>query len=184
MIAPSYTQGSTETTSVMVFQYQLEEADKRHRGICVQPGLEFITYSSGEEQKARNWFISKDENQTATSSELKAFETLKMLTNVGIIIPNYIEVKEYLHMHNDMIDLVSAVCRVARTECFSNDTQLSLEVYHDPEITDLSLTLYARQLEYDKDIMRKIKIILASYGEMLAGKSGWFLVTTDFAPPM
>ena len=60
------------------------------------------------------------------------------------------------------------------------NTQLSLEVYHDPEIEDEYLTLYVRQADYDEHVLSTIEDIRAGYEGELAGRSGWLLVTTDF----
>lgn len=142
--------------------------------------IEFFEYTlRGDMNKALEiWPPSR----TDTSSGPKVDETLKKLADNGIVVPNPEEVTEYLRRYDDMLELVLEVCQLTRG-CFSPATQLSLEVYHDPEIEDEYLTLYVRQEDYEKDILKKIKTILEGYGEVLADKSGWFLVTTDFQPP-
>ena len=111
-----------------------------------------------------------------------AEEALSKLQSLEIDIPKPADVREYLHRYPDMIDLLPSVCSVTR-ERFGIDTRLSLEVYHDPEIDDEYLTLYVRQKHYDKQIMKTIEDIWATYDEELAERSGWLHVTTDFRPP-
>jgi len=109
-------------------------------------------------------------------------ETLKHIQQDGIIIPKPAEVRDYLLRYSDLADLVLSVCQLTRQR-FDSQAQLSLEVYHDPEIEDEYLTLYIRQQKYDENVMKGIKEIRANYEGMLAEKTGWFLVTTDFRPP-
>jgi|GEM_PF-1489539 len=139
-----------------------------------------LTISGDREKPLEKWKSAQVSASVASRTE----EDLRELRDLGVKIPNPAEVKEYLRRYDDMLGLVSAVCRVARTECFPNGTQLSLELYHDPEIEDEYLTLYVRQEDYERDILKKIKAILSGYGDRLADKSGWFLVTTDFEPPI
>jgi len=98
------------------------------------------------------------------------------------MVPQPAEVRDYLLRYPDMTDLLLSVCKMAR-ERFGAPTQLSLEVYHDPEIEDEYLTLYVRQENYDEQILDKVESICAEYEKMIAGRSGWLLVTTDFQPP-
>ena len=66
---------------------------------------------------------------------------------------------------------------------FSLSTQLSLELYRDPEIDDQYLTLYVRQKKYEKNIMDIIEEIQSIYIDKLVDKIGYFLFTTDFQFP-
>ena len=99
-----------------------------------------------------------------------------------ISIPKPSEVRDYLLNYPDMTDMVPLVCKKA-SERFGIHTLLSLEVYHDPEIEDEYLTLYVRPQHYDDSVVPRIKEIRQEYEKMLAGKTGWFLLTTDFRPP-
>ena len=94
--------------------------------------------------------------------------------------PNY--VREYLLRYPDLINILPYVSKMVR-ERVGLYTQLSLEVYHDPEIEDEYLTLYIRQEHYDENILNIIEDIRTQYEEKLIGRSGWFLLTTDFRPP-
>jgi hypothetical protein len=99
-----------------------------------------------------------------------------------IIIPKLEEVRSYLTYYPDIIELVKFACNETRKR-FELPTQLSLEVYHDPEIDDEYLTLYVRQEKYDDDIMDIITDIRSIYGNELCDKSGDFHITTDFNYP-
>jgi hypothetical protein len=97
-----------------------------------------------------------------------------------ISIPN--EVRDYLFRYPDILEILPTVCELTRQR-FDLQTQLSLEVYNDPEIEDEYLTLYVRQKKYDNEIMNKIKEIRKNYEKFLIERKGWFLVTTDFRSP-
>lgn len=92
------------------------------------------------------------------------------------------KVRDYLLQHIDLIDLLPFIIRVT-SESFGTDTQLSLELYHDPEVEDMYLAFFARNERYDENFLEVIKHIRASYTDLLTGKSGWILVATDFDAP-
>jgi len=137
---------------------------------------------SRREWEYPNISVHSDRTIADTTSRLEEILT-ELLNEWFIEIQNVTEVKYYLRSHEDILDLVCGVCKGVR-EYFTSNTQLSLEVYHDPEIEDEYLTLYVRQEDYERDILKKIKVILLGYSDFLKGKSGWFLVTTDFEPPL
>ena len=99
-----------------------------------------------------------------------------------IVISRVAEVRDYLFTHPDLLDLLARVCQLALYKA-GNDTELSLEVYRDPEIQDEYLTLYARRDDYDADFIMILEGIRSAYQEELSGRSGWILVTTDFGVP-
>lgn len=109
-------------------------------------------------------------------------EMLKYLALMKILIPKPDEIKYYLSQYPDIIDLIQCVCYETRNR-FKLPTQISLELYSDPEINDQYLTIYIRQKEYEKDIMDKIEEIWTLYCNKLTEKSGYFLLTTDFQFP-
>ena len=122
-------------------------------------------------------------NVKSSLGETKHIATaINFLRKIKVFIPEYNQVHDYLLRYPDMIDILPLVCKKA-TEKWEEKIQLSLEVYHDPEIEDEYLTLYVRQKDYDENIMDQIKEIRAIYEEMLIEKNGWFLMTTDFKPP-
>ncbi|MFH1909014.1 MAG: hypothetical protein ABIL11_16810 [Chloroflexota bacterium] len=109
-------------------------------------------------------------------------ESLNILRSFSVAIPQPAIVRDYLIRHLDMTGLLVPICDAARQR-FGVQAQLSLESYRDPEIEDEYLTLYVRQKQYDENMLRQIKEIRKSFEGMLAGKTGWFLLTTDFQPP-
>jgi hypothetical protein len=118
----------------------------------------------------------------STSVTFQIEEVLNQLHQDWIKIPKPAEVRDYLIRYPDLTNILPFVCKIAR-ERVGIYPELSLEVYYDPEIEDEYLTLYVRQEHYDEDILNIIEDICAQYEGKLVGKSGWFLVTTDFRPP-
>jgi pterin-4a-carbinolamine dehydratase len=108
---------------------------------------------------------------------------LTNLENRGTVIPNVADVRDYLMHHPNMDDLLQSVSNRA-LEVFGETAQLSLEVYHDPEIKDEYLTLYVRQEKYQEDIMTKIKAVWSAYKNSPDRELGRLFVTTDFDPPL
>jgi hypothetical protein len=108
---------------------------------------------------------------------------LVQLGSKGVEIPQPTSLKDYLIAHPDISEVVMYATEIAKQH-FDGNAQLSLEVYSDPEIDDNYVTLYVRQNEYEDSLMKEIKEIRKAYESMLADKSGWFLVTTDFRTPV
>ena len=90
-------------------------------------------------------------------------------------------VREYLSLFADIADVASYAVEAARRR-FPN-AQLVLDVYQDPEIDDEYLVLYVRMPHYDDSVMERIAAAEAEYLDMLADKSGWIQLTTDFRTP-
>lgn len=109
-------------------------------------------------------------------------ELLRLLLARGIVVPQLTEVKDYLFLHPDMPEVLPSVAQVI-SEQFATQTQLSLEVYNDPEVKDKNLTFYVRQQQYDANILDSIKAAREKYRKYLVGKSGWIHLTTDFDYP-
>ncbi len=103
------------------------------------------------------------------------------LEPMGVTIPHVQKVTDYLRRHSDLIDVVLKGCRAARDK-FAADTELSLEMYSDPDIEDSYPTLYIRQKHYDEQFFNSIENVTSIYESDLVGKTGWFLVTTDLRP--
>jgi hypothetical protein len=100
-------------------------------------------------------------------------------SHIGIAHPS--AVRDYLLHYPDMADLVPIFCDIVR-EQLGVRTQLSLEVYIDPEIDDTYLILYARRACYETDFWTKIDEVSEKICSWLGKSSGWFVVTTDFKP--
>jgi hypothetical protein len=99
-----------------------------------------------------------------------------------VILLRPTEIQAYLDRHPKLAHIIPKICAQARHE-FGEETELALEVYHDPEIDDRYLALYIRQSVYANRILTKIDRVWQPYGQQLARASGYFLVTTDFRPP-
>src|SRR5436190_8283622 len=98
----------------------------------------------------------------------------KQLADQGIVLPRPREVHAYLRQHPDLAELVPVVCAEARRE-FGSPTELSLEVYRDPEIDDAYLTLYVRQATYATDLLERIHRLAEASTKDLARGSGHLL---------
>jgi hypothetical protein len=116
----------------------------------------------------------------AITTEIES--ALKWLRDRDIGIAHPSAVRDYLLRYPDMANLLYFFCSTAQ-KGFGVRTQLSLEVYIDPEIEDTHLTLYARQTPYEDDFWRKVERVSETIRPFLEKSSGWFIVTTDFAPP-
>jgi len=79
---------------------------------------------------------------TIVIDNLLSIETmLEYLASIQVIVTNPEEVCDYLSRYPDIIELVMLACEETRSR-FLLSTQLSLELYRDPEIDDQYLTLY------------------------------------------
>jgi len=110
-------------------------------------------------------------------------QALSRIRSEGTVIPRPFDVRGYLVRYPEMLEVAPAVCRAAARR-FGTEAQLSLELYRDPEIEDEYLTLYIRQEPYEDDVMKRIEATWDECAEVIAGSSGWILVTTDFEPPV
>lgn len=113
----------------------------------------------------------------------RAIQSLDNVSSSGIKIQRYPDVYEYLLRHIDLIDLLPFITRIVREGLPSMTTELSLELYRDPEIKDAYLVIFGRSRSYDQEFLDTIKSIRPRYMDLLTGKSGWILVTTDFDSP-
>lgn len=102
---------------------------------------------------------------------------------LGFVFQNPDEVIEYILQYRSIYDVVLYAC-ILTEEAFGQSAQISLELYHDPEIKDEYLTIYVRQTDYEIETLHKIDAICKEFQEALEGVAGWLLVTTDFRPPM
>jgi hypothetical protein len=133
-------------------------------------------------EKHSNPTVTEADGDFPGSSD-KIEEVLTWMKSIDILIPKPSEVREYLREYDDIIDLLCFVCKITR-EKFRNGSQLSLEVFHDPESDYRHLTLYVRKESYELDILDQLEEIDDQYGDMLSDKKGYVLVTTDFNSPI
>jgi site-specific DNA-methyltransferase (adenine-specific) len=108
-------------------------------------------------------------------------DLIKDLTARGVVMPNVPVVKDYLTFHPKFINVIRDAITSLRLVTDKSNTQLSLEMYQDPEIDDNYLTIYVRQKEYDDDIMDKIYAIRDPGVEHMCDDCGGsVLITTDY----
>ena len=107
---------------------------------------------------------------------------LPWCATVNVLIPRSSEVMAYLDQHRDLARLLPDICAQVRA-AFGQDTELSLEVYRDPEIDDRYLTLYVRQQNYDAKIMERIETVRSRFHASLSPVSSHLLLATDLRRP-
>lgn len=121
------------------------------------------------------WRPGKSNGTTSFTRKIRsAFRFL------GVCIPNPAEVLKYLFRFAELTRVVYEVVRIAAQKL--PDAQLILGVYHDPEMEDEYLILYARFHSYDETTMNRIRMVREKYRPLLKNKSGWIILTTDFQP--
>ena len=74
-------------------------------------------------------------------------DVLDQLSAWNVLIPDRNDVTRYLTKFPGTADVVPALSAAAR-RALGPDIELSLEVYHDPEIVDEYLSLYVRKDSY------------------------------------
>jgi hypothetical protein len=116
----------------------------------------------------------------AEDAEMNAW--LGRIKRCGVIVRGLAEVRDYLAQHPQMAPLAVRVCGLAK-EMLAPGTELTLEVYHDPEIYDPHLVMYARQDVYDDDIMERIEEVRELYDDDFAAIPGRLHLTSDFQSP-
>jgi len=100
------------------------------------------------------------------------------LDKLGLSIPNQSLVIDYLVRHLDMMDILATIARKVHQR-FDASSQFSLEIVSDSD-ADEYMAVYVRQPAYDDSVMERIREIRREYSPLLANKSGWFLLTTDY----
>ncbi len=110
------------------------------------------------------------------------YSLLRLIQYLGLRIHNSDEVVDYLLRYRGIYDATLFAC-IVTAETFGRNAEVSIEMYHDPEISDEYITIYVRQNKYDSDILDKIDSICREYEPALEGQNGWLLVTSDFRPP-
>ena len=127
-------------------------------------------------------YPNSQEGTTVMSIQIERF--LEWLYQKNVLIPKPIEVRKYLNCFPNIITDVLIPTIGDSVEHFGYDSQLSFELYHDPEIDDQYLALYIRKKEYSEKFIEEIRDIRSRYSDRLTGKAGWFLLTTDFHCPV
>jgi hypothetical protein len=122
----------------------------------------------------------KLEQEATDSINMAISFLLSEIQQLGISLAKQEEIREYLVRFPDLIDVMLQVARTAHS--YLPEAHLSLEIYHDPEVEDEHLVIYARQEQYDKTTMMRIRDVRSKYRPLLLGRKGWLILTTDFRP--
>jgi hypothetical protein len=118
---------------------------------------------------------------TGDMSRLELERWISSLAADHVCIADDDDLPRYLSSHPNLLAALSDLIHAARL-AFPLPAELSLELYHDPEIVDRYLTLYVRAEVYTDALVRKIEELSAQFGEKCSGE-GAILVTTDFQQP-
>lgn len=100
----------------------------------------------------------------------------------GIQLAGAKEVSAYLRKHRALARILPRICESARWE-FGEDADLTLKIYHDPEIDDHHLLLRVRLPSYADGLLGRLERVTAPFDKELTEASGWLSVNTDFCPP-
>lgn len=130
----------------------------------------------------RNEYKIRPKMAETPSDSVNIQKLLKWLLEKGILIPNQEEVWSYLISWPDIYYIIPEICSAFRN-LFSSPSQLTLELFYDPETSANHLTLYIRQQQYEEGIMKKIRKGRAQFHEDMRYLKGDIHVTTDFQPP-
>jgi len=109
-------------------------------------------------------------------------ETLNWLVTKGARIETPSDVRAYLLQYTDILLILPTIFLKAN-RILPDATQLSLELYRDPEIDDSYLTFYVRQVSYESGILDMIDEINLECETLFIGIRGWLITTTDFRLP-
>ncbi len=107
---------------------------------------------------------------------------LAELRDNGVSIGPHGAVVAYLEAHSDLMDELRDLVSATRHRLGST-ARLSLELVRDPEVADEYLALFARQCDYDPDLLDTLDRIAAEHAVERSTASGWLTLTTDFQPP-
>ena len=124
-------------------------------------------------------FLEPTDQSISISIQIE--DIISSLKNMSIIINHADDIRDYL-INSNLGWLLIPICQKAKS-LFQENAKLYLKVYHDPEIKEKYLVLYIRQDNYYKDIIEIIEKLSEDIEDIVSNTSGWFLITTDFAPP-
>lgn len=160
---------TTLKSRIPMIDEELWEAPKTQRALATTDLLRTLAY----EQRVGHLRVG-------LTVQIEA--ALQELMRQGISLPEPSGVRRYLLKNPDLIALLKVVTKTA-VRMFHDGSQLSLELYKDPEMDDEYLTIYVRQAYYDADILGRIEELSQLVEPSLADQAGWLLITTDFAAP-
>lgn len=127
-------------------------------------------------------YASDAHSESPSLSYTTEFSLPTLLAKLHITIAHPAEVIDYILQNPSIGPVVMYACLLTE-EGFRHDATITLDLYQDPESDDHYLTIYVRQKEYDKNILKRIDKICDEYEPALKGQSGWLLLTTDYKHP-
>lgn len=142
------------------------------------------TYSdSGQEQfeELAKLFFPEMFSDTISSYSSIENSLFGLNRSLGIEFPDVDAVVDYSVRNPGFYDVL-LYASILTKEKFGEGSQISVELYRDPEFDDEYVSIYVRQDSYDDDILDQIEEVCDEYEEALTNTSGWLLVTTDFKP--
>lgn len=135
------------------------------------------------EDFTRNWFpeTQSGADNGDNSLESRIQRSFRQLHNNGALLGKQTAIHYYLLRHHDLIEMLPEVVDICRKQL--DQTQISVELYEDPEVIDSYLAIYARQEDYHEDFLSMIQSAREKYSHLLVNSSGWIHLTTDFDAP-
>jgi hypothetical protein len=161
--------------------------EKALRGLLLAPRRRHYIASQAEQEGTPvELFASAKANillpQITEERSRRLRALFEKLSAIGVRLPEPSITQSYLDHHPDMVGLVDDLCR-AIVEEFCQTSQVSLEVYRDPESRQRHLVVMIRQSPYDSNIIDRADSVMDHFSDALTTSSGWVHVSTDFQPP-
>ncbi len=103
------------------------------------------------------------------------------LSALGVRVCELDDVRGYLERFPTVSHALEKAVRAIRSHL--PEAELTLQMYHDPEVDDEHPILLMRLPSYPEDVGRILHAVDEAYLETLAGQEGWLSVTTDFRTP-
>jgi len=104
------------------------------------------------------------------------------LNAVGIHIPQPQDIDRHLSAYPGLEVQLNQILKEATERFPAQTTELSLELYRDPELNEKYLTLYVRAPEYSDQTMGEIETFSDQINSRFPRLNARFLITTDFQP--
>lgn len=115
---------------------------------------------------------------TSTAQESVIAEALEMAQTLDIHVCEPEAMRRYLGQHPQLAQVLPDVLKCVREQL--PDASLVLEVYTDPEVEDVFLTIYARWAKYDASVQTRLQGARDAYRPLLPAGEGWVFLTTDY----
>jgi|GEM_PF-3858610 len=176
------TQLKDDMSNGRFYRYSIINAIKseRHDG-----STEDSDFSSSEELSNHPILKSTSEEVPSTEEEEPYEATIKeklsAMNYIGVMVPDQNKIIEFLSEREDIYRLIYQMVERLREEF--PESELSLELYSDPEFSEEYPTIYVRQTRYENDIMERIEKIQNNFYQGFEDTSGEVLITSDFRSP-